>query len=207
MIDLCETMDFLAQKAAPMSDEHLVGLWNDHAPVLQGFLHGQLSACERAAAEDLLQETWMIVQRKFSSDFEDRGEGAFAAWCKQILQRQIWHWRRHRQAAIRDERRVVGDTPPNSSGPGLLEAQPTLGSSPSRHARQQEREMALQQAINEVLNERERLAVELCHLQRQPVDQVAEKLETTPAYVRKLCSQARAKLRRALGNASDFLSG
>src|SRR3954468_19275968 len=63
------------------------------------FIRRMLGAAQADAAEDLHQETWMVVS-KSAADF-DAGRAAFPAWLFTIARHKVWdHFRRQKTVLL-----------------------------------------------------------------------------------------------------------
>jgi RNA polymerase sigma-70 factor (subfamily 1) len=144
----------------------------------------------RVSAEDLLQETWIVVARQ-APLFQDRGEGSFRAWVRAIAQTKLKESMRHHLVALkRDGGREV--TRP--------ERQPTEGfaspdASPSAHAMGRELADAIARAAARLRPE-DREVIRLVQTQGMPLDEAAIALGRTREATRKLLERALARFAR-----------
>ena len=82
-------------------------LFDRHAAALRASVRRRMPAAMRAKVgeSDVLQEAWLAAFMSLGQ-FEDRGDGSFAAWLRRIIDRKLVdEVRRHTEAAMRDARR------------------------------------------------------------------------------------------------------
>src|SRR5262245_39861848 len=84
-------------------------LFDRHLPALRAKARARLPASLRGKVgpSDVVQDAWLAAFLSLC-DFEDRGDGSFAAWLKRILERKVLdEVRRHVESDKRDENRKV----------------------------------------------------------------------------------------------------
>jgi RNA polymerase sigma-70 factor (ECF subfamily) len=151
-------------------------LLDDVAPTVFGFLYARLGG-DRAAAEDLLQETLLEVVR---SAAEFRGDAAVTTWMCVIARRRLArHYERERKATVAQSRlRLVTE---EASAAADIERRDevtrALGRLPVLH----------------------RQVLVLKYLDQLAVQDIADQLGKTSVQVQSLLQRAREALRRELG--------
>ena len=174
-------------------DRHLQGLRARARSRLPASLRG------RVAASDVVQESYLAAFLSLGN-FEDRGDGSFAAWLRNILECRISNEVRDGvEAAKRDARREVR-IPTGTQGAGAAPDQ----RSPSQDAMAEEEEARLR-AARETLSDDHRTVIALVHDEGLTLDAVGARMGRSADAARKLYSRAvtelGARLRR--GRESD----
>jgi RNA polymerase sigma-70 factor (ECF subfamily) len=152
---------------------------------------GDLSA--KGGASDLVQETFMVAQKRFAS-FSGGDEGQLRAWLRAILLRRLAKFRaRYVATEMRQVSREVGlgKAIPAAAIPGDL-------TTPSGLAHRREVHEALERAMAQ-LPDHYRKAVLLRHQQSLRFDQIGVALGTTAEAARKYWARGVEQLRRELG--------
>ena len=168
----------LLQAAARGEAEAVRRLLDDVAPVVHGYLYARVGG-DRAAAEDLLQDTLLEAVRSASSY---RGEAALSTWLCTIARRRLArHYEQERRAEVaRSGLRALPEAP--GDGDALEqrdEVVRALGRLPATH----------------------RQVLVLKYLDGLAVEQVAAELGRTKVQVQSLLQRARDGLRRELEQA------
>jgi RNA polymerase sigma-70 factor, ECF subfamily len=147
----------------------------------------------KAGASDLVQETFMVAQKRFGS-FSGRDEGELKAWLRAILKHRLAKFRsRFRGTAMRQAAREL------DLGRGrAIESIPGELTSPSGVAQRLEERAALDHALSR-LPDHHRKAVLLRHEQGLRFEQIAAELGTTTEGARKYWARGVERLRRELG--------
>lgn len=148
---------------------------------------GELAA--KGGASDLVQETFLVAQRRFGS-FSGGDEGQLKAWLRAILRNRLAKF--HARYATAERRRASREVVYDRDLPaGEL-------TTPSVAAQRREEHAALDRAMA-LLPEHHRRAVLLRHQQGLRFDQIAAELGTTPEAARKYWARGVERLRSELG--------
>lgn len=150
-----------------------------HQPRIKGFILALLP--DFAAAEDVLQETFLVVRQK-AGEFEPGTN--FLAWALRIARFQVMK----AQAARRRQEERFSDE--------VLEA--LADSAPLEPAVWDERRLALLPGCLERLAPQARRMVELCYRDEHGPREIARRLDWTPAAVSVALSRARKALRECI---------
>jgi len=145
---------------------------------------------------DLVQQTLLRAHQKWGQ-CRATSDAERAAWLRAILATELGEAvRKFDRRGERRRRSLEGALEESSA---RLEAWLAADSrSPSGLAERQERLLALAEALAE-LPEDQRTALEMRHLQELPVQEVAARMNRTPAAVAGLLRRGLAALREALG--------
>lgn len=176
-------------------DRRLLGLVERNLP-------GSLRAT--VGAEDIVQEAMIGAARGFSGFAPDDGlppEEAIFSWLCIITRNRLRDKVKEAHAGKRPEFENI-DSGSRDFG-NLLAHLASHSQTPSRDARVHERISAVRAAIA-LLDETDRVALELCCLMKLPTRQVAERLLISEEAVRKRCSRAIHALAEAIDNISDY---
>jgi RNA polymerase sigma-70 factor, ECF subfamily len=158
-------------------------------------------------ADDLAQDTLLVVAEKIAaSEVEWRGREPFEAWLRLLAEGKHGDWWKHVTALKRDFRRDRHEQPGASGDIGWLEGAARDSETPSRLAVRREREDALHQAMQELLDADEREALRLRYVEKLSVNDTAALLERSPSSVKMLCWRAVAKLRQRLEDQGHYPS-
>lgn len=155
-------------------------------------------------AEDIVQETMIGAARGFDAFTPEDGlppEEAIFRWLCVISRNRL----RDKIKEAEADKRPVFENPGSESRDinNLLADLATHRQTPSRDARSHERIAAVRAAIA-LLDENDRVALELCCLMKLPTRQVAERLMISEEAVRKRCSRAIHALAESIDNISDY---
>lgn len=135
----------------------------------------------RLDESDVIQSTWVEVLRK-ADQFRGSTEAEFFGWLRTCLQNNLRNAVREHTAAKRDVRREQ-DFAIEMDSATLHWFEPQApGESPSDHAIEGERALALAKGL-ETLPDSQRQAIELRHLNGLPLSEVAATMEKTPDAV------------------------
>jgi RNA polymerase sigma-70 factor (ECF subfamily) len=148
---------------------------------------------DRAAAEDLTQETFLRVYRA-RHGYEPTAK--FSTWLFHIAHNLASNKRRDK-GRRREVNLVSSDSGPLGARPQEQLIQEKSGMMPSRQLDKSELQNVVQEALDG-LNERQKMAVLLHKFQGMSYADVAETMELTPAAVKSLLSRARESLRGKL---------
>jgi RNA polymerase sigma-70 factor (ECF subfamily) len=153
----------------------------------------------RVADSDVIQDAWLAAFLSLG-DFEDRGDGSFAAWLRQILDHKLLDGvRRHARVAMRDARREVRLATEARDG---VRAAGLHQTSPSGLVAAAEESAALR-AVVAGLPEDQRMVVRLVHEERLSLVEVGARMGRSADAARMLYSRALSRLSRLLGGARD----
>jgi RNA polymerase sigma-70 factor (ECF subfamily) len=165
-------------------------LFERHLPALRARARSRLPASlkGRVGESDVIQEAYLSAFLAIG-EFEDRGDGSFAAWLRQILERRIANEVRDGVAAAkRDARREVR-IPTGTGGAGPARDQ----FSPSEEAMGEE-EAARLRAARATLSEDHRTVIALVHDEGLTLVAAGERMGRSGDAARKLYSRAMAEL-------------
>jgi RNA polymerase sigma-70 factor (ECF subfamily) len=167
-------------------------------PRLRQWAENALNArfAARLDASDLAQVTLLEVHEKLGQ-FVGGSEGEFLDWLRRMLDRNIVdavRWATAQKRTIDREQKLDGQ---GEDGEMLRNQLPGDQSSPSIKAIQNESVDRLQQALAQLLPD-QRIAVQMVHLEQQPLAAAAEKLDRSSAATAKLLQRGIANLRRLL---------
>jgi RNA polymerase sigma-70 factor (ECF subfamily) len=176
-------------------------LFERHLPALRAKAHARLPRALRGkvAESDVIQDAWLAAFLSLG-DFEDRGDGSFAAWLRQILDHKLLDGvRRHARVARRDARREVRLATQSRDGapaPALPQA------SPSGQVAAAEESAALRAVVGG-LPEDQRMVVRLVHEEELSLVEAGARMGRSADAARMLYSRALSRLSRLLGPARD----
>jgi RNA polymerase sigma-70 factor (ECF subfamily) len=165
-------------------------LFERHLPALRARARSRLpsSLRGRVAESDVIQEAYLAAFLAIG-DFEDRGDGSFAAWVRKILERRIANEVRDGVAAAkRDARREIR-IPTGTHGAGAAHDQP----SPSEEVIAEE-DAARVRAARDGLSEDHRTVIALVHDERLTLAAAGQRMGRSADAARKLYSRAVAEL-------------
>lgn len=149
-------------------------------------------------AADLVQETYLKVQRSFAR-FQGQSEGEFVQWLRQILAASLADLMRHYLGTqgrdVRLERELVQDFDQSSRvlEAGLLAPQST----PSQQASRREQAVLLADTL-ERLSPDHREVMILRHLEGLTFPEVARRMDRSVDATKKLWARALERMRRLL---------
>jgi RNA polymerase sigma-70 factor (ECF subfamily) len=174
-------------------------LFDRHLPMLRERARSRLPSTlrSRVGASDVIQDAYLAAFRAIG-DFEDRGDGSFAAWLRQILERRIAaEVREGVLAAKRDVRRQVRiPTGTSVAGPARDQL------SPSEEAMAEEDAAGLR-AAKAGLSADHRTVIELIHDEGLTLARAGERMGRSAEAARKLYSRAIAELSARLTPPSE----
>ena len=155
--------------------ERFMRLWTDAQPAVANYVHALMR--DHTAAKDVLQETALVVFRKFG---EYDGERPFVAWALGMAKFQVMGWHRDhgRSRLVFDEAVVEGITAQ------WAELAPSVS----------DREVALQTCM-EKLTARARQMVRWRYYEDQTAEQIGKRLQTPGPTVRVTLQRIREQLR------------
>jgi len=157
-----------------------------HAPVYNLSMH---MLHDRAAAEEIMQDTFMAVVRA-APRYEARG--LFRAWIMGITRNRCvnrMESERARRRAFRESGMGVADPPPRAEAPDAA-------------TRADERTVVVKRAVAR-LPERQREAIVMYAFEDMPYAEVARAMGVPLNTVKTLIHRARAALARALGSSRE----
>jgi RNA polymerase sigma-70 factor (ECF subfamily) len=161
--------------------------------VAQGELGPDLRA--KGGASDLVQETFLEAQRDFAQ-FRGATADELRAWLRQLLLHNVANFARRYRAAKRHAGREVALDPGGSSADpagGVAADAPT----PSALVMAEEQAQALHDALGR-LPEDYRRVILLRYQDRHPFEEIARRMDRSPAAVRTLWSRAVRRLRQEM---------
>lgn len=151
----------------------------------------------RVEASDVVQVTMLEAHRK-RDQFRGRSEGELAGWLRQMLAYNIADAARAEGRAKRNARRARSlEDEMNASSARLVECLAAGGSSPSLGVRRQEDAVRLATALA-ALPEAQREAVIMRHYEGCPLEEIARRLDRTPAAAAGLLKRGLRQMREAL---------
>ena len=173
-------------------------LFERHLPALRARARSRLPAAlrSRVAESDVIQEAYLAAFVALG-DFEDRGDGSFAAWLRAILERRIANEVRDGLAAAkRDARREVRIRTGTGAGPAHDLPSPSeeaMADEDAEHVR----------AARVSLSADHRTVIGLIHDEGLPLALAGERMGRSADAARKLYSRAVAELAARLRPAPD----
>jgi RNA polymerase sigma-70 factor (ECF subfamily) len=151
----------------------------------------------RVAASDVIQQTFLEAHRRFGQ-FAGREEQEWAAWLRAILEHKVaGAIRDHALLQKRTVRREQSMDQDQGSLPGLKQGLDAGHSSPSQKAMRVEEKTRLEGALG-TLPEDQREAVRLRHLEGWALENIARRLNRTPAATAGLIKRGMQALRRRM---------
>jgi RNA polymerase sigma-70 factor (ECF subfamily) len=161
----------------------------------------------RRGPEDILQEAYLEVARQIHR-FEGRDLGSFLAWVRTILDHKLIDARRAAHCQARDVQREVPAMLGSSSSSywNLLDNLYRESGTPSRVIRREEALAALLSCVDN-LSEAQRRVIQMRFLDGLSVDEVARRLDKSPAAVVALSQRALEALRAAMDRLGEFTHG
>jgi len=199
MNDYAASTSELIEWARRGNGEALGRLLELHRPVLHRLAVRQLDGrvAVRVAASDVIQQTFLEAHRRFGQ-FAGRREQEWAAWLRAILDHRVaGAIRDHALLQKRTVRRERSMDDEQGSKPGLKQGLDAGYSSPSQQAMRVEDEARLEGALG-ALPEDQREAVRLRHLEGWALEDIARRLDRTPAATAGLIKRGMQALRRRL---------
>ena len=189
----------LIERARRGNGEALGQLLELHRAVLYRLAERQLDGrvAVRVAASDVIQHTFLEAHRRFEQ-FAGREEREWAAWLRAILDHKVaGAIRDHALLQKRTVRRERSMDEEQGSKAGLKQGLDAGHSSPSQKAMRVEDEARLEGALG-ALPEDQREAVRLRHLEGWALEDIARRLNRTPAATAGLIKRGMQALRRRL---------
>ena len=189
----------LLERARQGDGEALGRLLELHRPVLHQLAQRQLDGrvAVRVAASDVIQQTFLEAHRRFGQ-FAGQGEREWAAWLRAILEHRVaGAIRDHALLQKRTVRRERSLDQERGSDAGLKQGLDAGHSSPSQKAMRVEEVVRLEGALG-ALPEDQREAVRLRHLEGWALEDIARRLNRTPAATAGLIKRGMQALRRRL---------
>jgi len=196
--DAANTSDLL-ERARRGNGEALGRLLELHRMALHRLAERQLDGrvAVRVAASDVIQQTFLEAHRRFGQ-FAGREEREWAAWLRAILEHKVaGAIRDHALLQKRTVRRERSMDQEQGSKADLKQGLDAGYSSPSQKAMRVEEEARLGRALG-ALPEDQREAVRLRHLEGWALEDVARRLNRTPAATAGLIKRGMQALRRRL---------
>src|SRR5262245_52175858 len=165
-------------------------LFERHLPALRAKAQSRLPATLRGrlGASDVIQEAYLAAFKSIG-DFEDRGDGSFAAWLRTILERRIANEVRDGVGTARRDARREVRIPTGTVGAGPAHDQPT----PSEEAIAEEDALRLR-AARETRAPDHRTGIWLVHEEGLRLAGAGERMGRTAEAARKLYARAVAEL-------------
>jgi RNA polymerase sigma-70 factor (ECF subfamily) len=196
--DAANTSELL-ERARRGNGEALGRLLELHRGALHRLAERQLDGrvAVRVAASDVIQQTFLEAHRRFEQ-FAGREEREWAAWLRAILDHKVaGAIRDHAVLQKRTVRREQSMDQDQGSEPGLKQRLDAGHSSPSQKAMRVEDRARLEGALG-AIPEDQREAVRLRHLEGRPLEDIARRLNRTPAATAGLIKRGMQALRRRL---------
>ena len=165
-----------------------------------------VSLREKVAVEDVLQESFVRILRGFASFSPTGGEASLFQWMKTIVQNTAKDALRSNLrsrvglAADNDAKRQIDDSVYDFISSLAVAEDPRA----SVIARGQELTQAFRVALSN-LDLKYQDVIQQLYFDQLSVEEVAAKLETTPAAIRGLRQRAREKIREAMVRLSHFV--
>ena len=156
--------------------DRLVAHYRDR---LENVIQRRLGAYLRQRIEvgDVVQETWLKALQSVGS-FHEQGDDSFFHWVRGIAENLLLYWaRQHQRTVLLQSGDHVDDG----------------GTSPSKRLRREERFDRLQDALSRLSTEH-REVVLLARVEGLSMQEIAERLDRTPAAVKQLLWRAMQKL-------------
>ncbi len=201
--------DELARQAAQGDQVALTLLLMQTKRDLHGYIAGKLPAglSGVVGADDVVQNTHVEVYRRIA-DFEWQGTGSFGRWLRTIAIRKlrdaIRHHRRAKRGGGRQPAALNGGAREDSMI-ALIDMLAAPGKTPSRVVARDEAVSAVEKAL-ESLNEDQRRAIMLVHIEEKPIAEAAEAMGRSDRSIHGLLRRGLEKLREVLGRESKFLT-
>lgn len=195
-------------EAGAGNESALGRLLESHAPAVRQSIAGRIPAHFRPvlSEDDVLQQTFADAFRDINR-FEDRGEGAFSAWLTSLARCNLQDALKMLEAQKRGgDRRQVQSRTDDLSEQFLLEVLCRTDTTPSRYAARDEARTILKARLAE-LPEDYRTVVENYDLLGKSIEEVSQQMNRTPGAVYMLRARAHDRLRRLLGDTSNFFTG
>jgi RNA polymerase sigma factor (sigma-70 family) len=175
-------------------------------PGLLAFVEGRIPSSMRSqlAAEDVLQDVWILAGRSVDS-FQPDGDHAMERWLMRITRNALID---RIKAKSRAKRSGHGLRLAGVGGSSMLDLFATVASgqrSPSKDARTAEAERVLLRALDS-LPENRRQAIWMKYIDEVPTCEIAKRMDRTESAVRSLLAQGLTQLRRAVGRPERFFS-
>jgi RNA polymerase sigma-70 factor (ECF subfamily) len=194
----------LLERARRGDGEALGRLLERHRAGLHQLAERQLGGrvAVRVAASDVIQQTFLEAHRRFGQ-FAGRAEREWAAWLRAILEHKVaGAIRDHALLQKRTVRREQSMDQDQGSEPGLKHGLDAGHSSPSQKAMRVEENARLEGALG-TLPEDQREAVRLRHLEGWALEDIARRMNRTPAATAGLIKRGMQALRRRLHEPGD----
>ncbi|MBN2562643.1 MAG: sigma-70 family RNA polymerase sigma factor [Phycisphaerae bacterium] len=200
--------DDLLKRALDGDEEALDQLLKREYPVLKQRLAGKIPKRHQAvlSADDVIQETFAeavdAIRRK---QFAPRGEGSFAAWLRTIAQHNFVDAIKGLDTRVPKNRKRIVPGGSDESRNALLEQLHVTNSTPSRHARHNERLDHLEQAIEQLVGTHQRV-IKMYDIEQRPMAEVAAEMGCSEgaAFMRR--ARALRHLREIMGRSSKYFS-
>lgn len=141
----------------------------------------------KVEVEDVAQETLLKAFQSLGS-FEERGRDSFLKWLKGIADNLLLYWAR--------EYRRMDQMP-------LLQDASHHDTSPSKRLRREERFERLQAALSR-LGEDQREVILLARVEGIPTQEIAKRLDRSPAAVRQILWRALQKMQASFGDTESL---
>lgn len=198
----CETnVDWTAlrERFRQGDEEAFRRLLERHAGDLRARIASRVPAAlrRRISPSDVMQETCILAFARHA-DFEDRGDGSFAAWMRAIADRKLREEvRRHNGASKRSAGREVtrGERPDTALFRGR-------GRSPSSAAMESEESLRVRAAMQR-LREDDRTVLHLTLERGLTLREAAERMGRSRDAAKKLYGRALVRLREIVDESAD----
>lgn len=175
-----------------------------HGPAVHQRIAAKISPVWRSAleADDVMQVTYIDALLRIGA-FENRHEGAFAAWLARIAENNLLDAIKELERAKRpNPRKRIEASGGDESYVALVEVLGATVTTPSLIAARQEVKRALERAIDQLPPDYQRV-VRLCDLEGKSAADVATELGRRPGAVYMLVMRAHERLRDLLGGAES----
>jgi RNA polymerase sigma-70 factor (ECF subfamily) len=194
-----ESDEDLVRRARAGDAGAATALFDRHLPLLRVAAKSRLPASLRGKVgeSDVVQEAYLAAFVRLG-EFEDRGDGSFRAWLRQILAHKIVdEVRRHVEAGSRDVRREV---PAGTSGEAIVGA--VDRPSPSMEVAAAEEIAALRMAVEKLPSAYAEI-VRLVHQEDLTLVEAGTRMGRSAEAARKLYGRALARLAGEIEDPGD----
>ncbi len=200
-------MGFLGEAPDGVTAMNLDALLATHVNSLRTYLERRIPATLRSvlSADDVLQEVWLAACGALHT-FEPRGAESLMRWLQTLAHAKLVDAaRRARRLKRRGDPRYMRGPPARRSFADALARVPAADHTPSREVHLRETTSRILAALHE-LPPRQRRAIELRFVSGCSLQQIAERLGTSPKAAEHLLSRGLAGLHGLLGSAQRYFT-
>jgi RNA polymerase sigma-70 factor (ECF subfamily) len=193
------TDEEIVRRARAGDAEAMASLFERHLPTLRAVARRRLPAAMRAKVgeSDVVQDAWLAAIQRLP-EFEERGDGSFGRWLRQILEHKVVdEVRRHVEAASRDARREIAL---RTGAEALVGA--SDHTSPSMQVANAEESAAVRRAVDD-LPSAYREVVRLVHQEGLTLVEAGARMGRSAEAARKLYGRALAVLAGEIDDPED----